>query len=117
MTRAAAQVVAGPDPAVVLARATLRAAELLEMSQGELGKVLGLSAATVSRLAHGQVKLEPGSKSWELATLFVRLFRSLDAIVGSNDNAARAWFASENRALGGVPRQLVREAAGLVRTV
>ncbi len=32
------------------------------------------------------------SKSGELAKLWVRVFRSLDAIVGSNDTAARAWL-------------------------
>jgi hypothetical protein len=47
----------------------------------------------------------------------VRLFRSLDAIVGSDDAAARAWLRSENRALGGVPLELIRDPAGLVRTV
>jgi hypothetical protein len=47
----------------------------------------------------------------------VRLFRSLDAIVGSDDVAARAWLRADNRALGGVPFELIRDAAGLVRTV
>jgi len=47
----------------------------------------------------------------------VRLFRSLDAIVGSDDTAARAWMRSDNSALGGVPLELIRDAAGLVRTV
>ena len=71
----------------------------------------------VSRLANGQKQLESGSKPWQLAALFVRLFRSLDAIVGSDDAAARAWLRSDNAALGGVPGELMREPAGLVRTV
>jgi hypothetical protein len=101
----------------VLSQATVRAARLLGIPQAELGAVIGVSGATLSRLAHGTKQLESGSKPWQLAALFVRLFRSLDAIVGSDDVAARAWLRSANAALGGVPLELIREPAGLVRTV
>jgi len=106
-----------PDPGAVLSRATVRAARLLGVPQADLAEVIGVSGATASRLANGQRQLEPGSKPWQLAALFVRLFRSLDAIVGSDDVAARAWLRSDNHALGGVPLELIREPAGLVRTV
>ena len=107
----------GGDAARVLSRATVRAARLLDLAQADLAAVIGVSAATLSRLASGQKMLEPGSKPWQLAALFVRLFRSLDAIVGSDDAAARAWLRSDNQALGGVPLVLMRDPAGLVRTV
>jgi transcriptional regulator with XRE-family HTH domain len=106
-----------PDAGAVLSRATVRAARLLGVPQADLAQVIGVSGATASRLANGQRQLEPGSKPWQLAALFVRLFRSLDAIVGSDDAAARAWLRSDNTALGGVPLTLIREPAGLVRTV
>src|ERR1700752_4671823 len=91
------------DPGVVLSRATVRAARFLAVTQGDLAAVIGVSEATLSRLANGQKHLDPGSKPWQLAALFVRLFRSLDAIVGSDDVAALAWLRSDNHALGGVP--------------
>ncbi|HEY4447601.1 MAG TPA: antitoxin Xre/MbcA/ParS toxin-binding domain-containing protein [Steroidobacteraceae bacterium] len=105
------------DPAATLSKATVRAARFLALAQSDLAPVLGVSAATLSRLANGQRQLEPGSKPWQLAALFVRLFRALDAIVGSDDAAAQAWLRSENSALGGVPLQLIQEPAGLVRAV
>jgi hypothetical protein len=71
----------------------------------------------MSRIAAGRKHLEPGSKPWQLAVLFVRLFRALDAIVGSDDAAARAWMRGTHAALGGVPLELVRDPAGLARTV
>jgi transcriptional regulator with XRE-family HTH domain len=118
MTRHAARRSAvAPNPAAVLSRATVRAATLLGITQVDLADVLGISAATMSRIASGQKQLEPGSKPWQLAALFVRLFRALDAIVGSDDEAARAWMRGRNLALGGVPLELLREPAGLVRTV
>jgi hypothetical protein len=49
--------------------------------------------------------------------LVVRCFRSLDALVGGDDGQRRAWMASHNRALNGVPRDLVTTAQGLVMTV
>jgi transcriptional regulator with XRE-family HTH domain len=100
----------------VLSHATIRAARLLGLSQAALADVLGVSAATMSRVASGQKTLEPGSKPWQLAALFVRLFRALDAIVGS-DEAARAWLRGGNAGLGGIPIDLIRDPAGLSRVV
>lgn len=111
-----------PDPqpdarGKVLAKATMRAAHLLELTQAELAPILGVSRATVSRIAAGSYALTPEQKTWELAALFVRLFRSLDALVGSNESQARTWLNSENTALGAVPRRLLATAEGLVRVV
>ncbi|MBV6417415.1 MAG: hypothetical protein CMLOHMNK_02114 [Steroidobacteraceae bacterium] len=108
---------AAPAPGAVLARAAFRAASFLGVTQGQLAEIIGVSGATASRLASGVRALEEGSKPWQLAALFVRSFRSLDAIVGSDDVAARAWMRSPNAALGGVPLDLMRDPAGLARTV
>jgi transcriptional regulator with XRE-family HTH domain len=114
---AQAKSTASVDPSRVLSKATLRAAKLLDVSQAELADIIGVSSASISRLANEQRALEQGSKSWQLAALFVRLFRSLDAMLGSDDAAAKVWIASSNIALGGIPKELIRDAAGLVRTV
>ncbi|HQZ80912.1 MAG TPA: MbcA/ParS/Xre antitoxin family protein [Steroidobacteraceae bacterium] len=106
-----------PAPGAVLARAVFRAAGFLGVSQADLADIIGVSGATASRLAHGGKALEEGTKPWQLAALFVRSFRSLDAIVGSDDTAARAWMRAVNSALGGVPLELMRDPAGLARTV
>jgi hypothetical protein len=106
-----------PEPARVLTGAVLRAAALLELSQARIAGILGISPATVSRMASGAYALDESRKEWELATLFVRLFRSLDAVVGSNDASSRAWLNGENRALGGKPLEVIRSAEGLVRAV
>lgn len=100
-----------------LVKATMRAADLLGLTQAELAPILGVSRATVSRMAAGGHLLLPGQKAWELAALFVRLFRSLDALVGSNEAQARAWLNSENHAFGAAPRAIIPRAEGLVRVV
>jgi hypothetical protein len=75
--------------------------------------MLGLSASTVSRLRNGSWQFQPGTKSFELAQYLIRLFRSLDSLLGSDDVAARSWLASENRDLGGKPIELIRTIRGL----
>jgi hypothetical protein len=47
----------------------------------------------------------------------VRLYRSLDALVGGDDSQARAWLHAENAHLGGVPAQLIRRVEGLVDVI
>lgn len=113
----AAQIAPDALKARTLAKATLRAAGLLGLTQAELAPILGVSRATVSRIASGDYLLAPEQKTWELAALFVRLFRSLDALVGSNEAQARAWLNSENAGLGDIPRKLIPKAEGLVRVV
>jgi transcriptional regulator with XRE-family HTH domain len=92
----------------------LRVAERLGMTQKELGRTVGLSAASVSRLATGRGPLDPTDKSGELALLLVRVFRSLDALVGGDEAKARAWFRAENQHVGGIPSDRVLSAEGLV---
>ena len=73
----------------------------------------GVSEATVSRLAHGKT-LDTSKKETEHALLLVRVFRSLDALVGGSETAARAWFSARNLHVGGVPRERVQTTEGLV---
>lgn len=101
----------------MLTTAVLRAAAFLDINQGRLAQILGLSPATVSRMANGSYMLDEEKKEWELGALFVRLFRSLDALVGSNDATARTWLKGDNLALGARPADLIRSTEGLVRAV
>ena len=101
----------------VLSKATWRAAGRLGLSGAVLAKVLGLSEATVSRLKRGDFEVPPQSKEGQLAALLVRLFRSLDAIVGNDDRKVLDWMGSYNRALAGVPVELIESPQGLVMTL
>jgi transcriptional regulator with XRE-family HTH domain len=106
-----------PEPRLVLTSAVIRACALLEITQSSLAQILGLSPSTVSRMANGAYALDDQKKEWELGALFVRLFRSLDAVIGSNDESARRWLNGENSALKARPVDLIRSTEGLVRVV
>ena len=106
-----------PDPGRVLAKATSRSAALLGLTGAALARTIGLSEPTVSRLLRGERPLQPSSKEGELAALLVRTYRALDALVGNDDRKRAAWMTSHNRALGGVPRDLIQTVEGLVATL
>jgi len=103
--------------ATVLSKATVRAAEQMDVRQAQLARVLGLSAATTSRLASGTWALAEGSKAWELAAAFVRLYRSLAAVTGGKAQIMRDWLHSANDALGGEPAELILTAEGLFHVI
>src|SRR5260370_28153377 len=79
---------AGPASAAVVTKAALRAATRLGMTAKVFATVVGLSEATVARMRAGDYQLRPGEKSFELALLFLRLYRSLDAIVSADNQLA-----------------------------
>ena len=101
----------------LVTKALLRAAARLELASKDLARILGLSEATVSRMSRGTYVLSPDQKPFELALLFVRLYRSLDSIVGGDPQVARAWLRTENTALGGVPLSRIMNITGLIDTI
>ncbi len=106
-----------PAPDQVLGKATSRAAEGLGLKGNEVARILGVSEAMVSRIRHGDRGLAPDSKEGQLAKLLIRVFRSLDAQVGNHAEHRQHWLDSHNRALNGVPRELLRDPTGLVNVV
>src|SRR4029078_7596108 len=102
-----------PGDVVVVSKAVVRAADRLGVSNRTLPKIVGLSESSVSRMKAGEYALEPRHKAFELGLVFVRLFRSLDTVVGGDEVVARAWLRNENHALGGVPLKLIETVWGL----
>ena len=105
------------DQATVLTKATLRAATQLGLTNKLLATVIGVSEATVSRMRSGDYTLQRGQKSFELAVLFVRLYRSLDAIVGGDDAVAGSWLKNRNTVLDAEPLALIQTVPGLMNVI
>lgn len=106
---------AASDSAIVT-KATIRAAEKLNLKNKDLARVIGVSESTVSRMKHSGYPLDPAQKSFELALLFVRLYRSLDAMV-ADDSVAAAWLANKNTALNEAPVKLIQKVEGLTHVI
>jgi transcriptional regulator with XRE-family HTH domain len=101
----------------VLTSATVRAAERLQIKNAALARILGVSDSTVSRIRNKALFLERGDKPFELAILFVRLYRSLDSIMAGDDAVAADWLRNKNTALNGVPLELIQSVSGLVDVI
>jgi uncharacterized protein (DUF2384 family) len=103
-----------PSDDRILTSAVTKVADYWNLSNAKLGAVLGLSPATVSRLRSGQAKLDPSSKSFEAGQFLLRLFRSLDAMMGSDDSAAKSWLSATNLDLDAKPIELIDSFKGLM---
>ncbi|HKT84699.1 MAG TPA: MbcA/ParS/Xre antitoxin family protein [Novosphingobium sp.] len=97
----------------VLSRAVGRVATCWNLTNEQLGAILGLSPATASRLRSGGYELARSTKAFELGQYLVRLFRSLDALMGNDDQASMSWLKAANLDLGGRPIDLIRTISGL----
>ena len=105
------------DPSKVLTKAVLRAATQLALGGSELARIIGTSPSTISRLSSGVKTIDPQSKEGEMALLVVRLYRSLDALVGNDSQRRLDWVTSYNHAINAVPRDFIQSAQGLVSVV
>ena len=102
------------DPHAVLAKAVLAAAGRLGLRNRQLAAVIGSSEASVSRLQSGR-GLDPERKEGELALLFLRLYRWLDALVGGDDEKARQWLHADNDHLARSSRRADPDRGGARR--
>ena len=95
----------------LVAEACLRAAAEVGLSKEELGAIVGRHRTSLERSG-----LPPESKEGQLGLLFLRVMRSLDALMGSDLELMRHWLEQPNRHLGEqAPRQLLASVEGLAR--
>src|SRR3990170_2706257 len=117
MAKIKSKTATAPAKEAVVTKAVLRVAAQLGMTNKALAAVIGVSEATVSRMQSGHYVLSPREKSFELAVLFARLYRSLDAILGGDDAVAGAWLRNPNMALEGTPLALIQTIPGLMNVI
>jgi hypothetical protein len=104
-----------PSDSAIVSKALVRAADRLDVSNKLLARIIGVSEASVSRMRKGDYALE--GKPLELGIMFVRLYRSLDAVVGGDDAVAKAWLRNRNSALKDAPLALTQTVAGLIDVI
>jgi len=117
MARNIPQTSSQPEPEQVLRKALLRMASSYELSRRDLCAILGMSEATISRFYRGDSMIDPVTKQGELALLLLRLYRSLNALLGDNDQQAQQWLHSYNHYLQAVPIEFIKTIEGLIATL
>lgn len=95
----------------------LRSAALLGLNNAAVARIVGVSESSISRMSSGERHLEIGTKPAELAALLIRVYRSLDALVGNNEQQRRKWMEGFNRAFNAAPKDAIQKVDGLVRVV
>jgi hypothetical protein len=98
------------DPGRTLTTAYLNAGKALGLSRAALGQVIGKDRSTLAR-----GRIDPDSKSGELALLLVRCYRALFVLVGGEPDQMRHWMHTPNRDTGGMPAEQVCTVQGLIR--
>lgn len=98
-----------PEKSAVLGRSLLAAAEELGVSKAEIGAIIGRDRTTIYRNG-----VDPDSKPGELALMFIRIYRSLYALMGGDRDNMRHFLRTENRGTHGVPVEQLRQIQGMV---
>ena len=97
----------------ILTKAVQRAADWLGIKGSELALIIGKSEASTSRMKGGGYVLKEGDKAFEIGAMFVRIYRSLYAILGGDQTSAQDWIRRENTALRGIPVELMKTIRGI----
>lgn len=100
------------DDANIVTKAFFRAVDDLGHKRIYVQRLLDRTGTTVSSLRSGNSRLR--GKDLEVALLYLRIYRSLSALMGGNMNQCRMWLEAPNRALGGNPQELITSIQGLV---
>ena len=101
----------------IVSKALLEAARRLQLTNAELAKIVGISESKLSRMSKENAVVSKSSKEFDLALLFIRLYRSLDAITGGASTTSAAWVRNQNKAFNKVPLEQMKSLEGLVDVV
>jgi hypothetical protein len=102
---------------VIVSKALLNAARRLDMTNIELAQVVGISESKLSRMNRQEALVSRSGKEFDLALLFLRLYRSLDAITGGDRVTSAAWIRNHNDAFKTAPLKRMKSLEGLVDVV
>lgn len=99
---------------IVLTKAICSLAKFYSLSGKDLSKIIGISEASASRISQGIKLISPHTKEGEMALLLLRIYRSLNAMVGNNHEKAKLWLNSQNKYFRNKPIEEMKTIPGLI---
>lgn len=105
-----------PDPKAVIQKAFVNAGKALKLTNEELGQIIGKDRQTITRTKAPEA-FKPESKTGEAALNFIRVYRSLSALTGHNQDSMAHWLNTYNTHLGFKPKELLFKTQDLIRVV
>ncbi len=107
-----------PSPDIVLTKAILNMAKFYRINGKDLSALLGISEAGISRLHLGSKLIVSQHKEGEIALLLLRVYRSLNTIVGQDHEKAIAWLNHPNHSFANQnPIDCMKTITGLVNVL
>jgi uncharacterized protein (DUF2384 family) len=102
---------------MVLTNAILKLANFYGFTGKDLSDIIGISEATATRLNQGKKRISPHTKEGEMALLLLRIYRSLNSLVGNNHEKAKTWLNSKNNYFQKKPIEEMKTVQGLVSVI
>lgn len=99
---------------IVLTKAICNLSKFYSFTGKELSDIIGISESSATRLNQGKKLISPHTKEGEIALLLVRIYRSLNAMLGNNHEKAKAWLNSKNRYFQNKPIEEMKTIPGLI---
>lgn len=97
----------------ILSAAVIKTADIWELTDQQLARILGLSLPDITQLRAGDGVLESDSQPFEAGRLLIRLFKKLDGLMGSDDRASISWLHAVNLDLGACPLERMQSRKGM----
>ena len=98
----------------VLTKAVSNLAKFYSLTGKDLRKIIGISESSASRISQGTKLISPHTKEGEMALLLLRVYRSLNAMVGNNHEKAKLWLNSQNKYFRNKPIEEMKTIPGLI---
>lgn len=99
---------------IVLTKAICNLSKFYSLSGRDLSQIIGISESSASRIGQGIKLISPHTKEGEIALLLLRIYRSLNAIVGNNHEKAKLWLNSQNKYFRNKPIEEIKTIPGLI---
>lgn len=99
---------------LVLTKALCNLSKLYSLSGKDLSQIIGISESGISRITQGTKFISPQSKEGEMALLLLRIYRSLNAMLGNNHEKAQLWLNSPNKYFHNKPIEEMKSIPGLI---
>ena len=101
----------------VLTKAVSNLAKFYSLTGKDLSKIIGISESSASRISQGTKLISPHTKEGEMALLLLRVYRSLNAMVGNNHEKAKLWLNSQNKYFSNTPIEEMKTIPGLINVL
>lgn len=101
----------GAEPAIVLAKAALRAGQALGLTQEQTANVIGLDQSCFNP------GIDPQKATGQRALMLIRIFQNLDALVGSDPVLIKCWMKGRNQGTNGIPAEQMQTSEGLEKVL